>query len=922
MNEQVLVYEVKSSANENADKLFSDDRKYFYWNDTAFKNLNIGDFVFVVNTHSNLVLFSKLDKTNITVTVTGEKTFFSDSNKDFEVSGKWNKFIRLEIIGEYETPEDWKWKSLGSSETTYLNGERINTEKAANRILNINQLKELTNDTLSLEVLDASLENFTTLELKQEIIDAIESDLIQKDIEEKDFYFQKALSKFSEFESLQETTPGFFKQIYDSFINSNKTYKEFIKELPVDSPEHKLILLIGQLVSYCDINAAAKKQLNDYEDKRTLARSFVRQTDWVKSLLNFKANNNDFNLLPPSIKNALLYLKDPSSEVTMLSENHRMMVSKYLLKHSSYNKLTFVSTLLEYFKPYDIVPKNPINLTRIISNILYRFPNVKKLWFEKVEGLAVLDSTKWQEDAIDDLSGSKYIVFWWHRSPSKRAKVDKLLQETISDKGFFYVYYCERNEAVYRAKVIDFSYAQEYTSKNWNKNNDVAWFHPDFASYADDTGKSATILFLVDEFIHLATPIPFDKFEFFESEPPNRINLQPYSEVESDDENDSLNISNQRLNMPNKEIIQHAHTYITDRGFQYQYEEIANFYLALCAKPFVILAGISGTGKTQLPRKFAASLGFSKDQVLQLPVRPDWTDGSDLLGYTSLDGNFIPKDLTIAIRKAAATPDKPFFFILDEMNLARVEHYFSDFLSVIETRERVSGEIKTDPILREEVINSAKNKDDFSAIGWPQNLYLIGTVNMDETTHSFSRKVLDRANSIEMNEVDLNWINTNSAPVESLSNITNALFLTSYLTASELPDSERNSISSEMELLQQVNKILQKADLHFAYRVRDEIAFYLILNKKHDLIDSRLAFDFQLVQKILPRIHGSSERVQTVLVEILNLIEGKDFRSSNFEFSMLDGKIEIDNLKYRRASKKIIFMLKRFDDDRFTSFWL
>jgi hypothetical protein len=72
----------------------------------------------------------------------------------------------------------------------------------------------------------------------------------------------------------------------------------------------------------------------------------------------------------------------------------------------------------------------------------------------------------------------------------------------------------------------------------------------------------------------------------------------------------------------------------------------------------------------------------------------------------------------------------------------------------------------------------------------------------------------------------------------------------------------------------------------------------------------------------LPRIHGSSERVQTVLVELLNLLEGKDFRSSSFEFSMLTGKIDIDNLKYKRTSKKIIFMLKRFDDDRFTSFWL
>ena len=375
-----------------------------------------------------------------------------------------------------------------------------------------------------------------------------------------------------------------------------------------------------------------------------------------------------------------------------------------------------------------------------------------------------------------------------------------------------------------------------------------------------------------------------------------------------------------KLNM--KDLINHAHNYITNLGFQYQFEEIANFYLALRAKPFVILAGISGTGKTQLPRKFAAALGFSKEQVIQLPVRPDWTDSSDLLGYTSLDGNFIPKDLTLAIQKATANPDKPYFFILDEMNLARVEHYFSDYLSVIETRERVGKEIKTDPILREEILKTAKNKSDFKEMGLPQNLYLIGTVNMDETTHAFSRKVLDRANSIEMNEVDLNWINSNSNSVQKLTGISNSLFETSYISSAELTEADKESFKEWMELLQSVNKILQQADLQFAYRVRDEIAFYLTINIKNNLMENRMAFDFQLVQKILPRIHGSSERVQTVLVELLNLFEGKDFRSSNFEFSMLSGKIDMDNLQYKRASKKIIFMLKRFDDDRFTSFWL
>ncbi len=373
-----------------------------------------------------------------------------------------------------------------------------------------------------------------------------------------------------------------------------------------------------------------------------------------------------------------------------------------------------------------------------------------------------------------------------------------------------------------------------------------------------------------------------------------------------------------------KEIINHIHQYITSKGFQYQKDEIANFYLSLKAKPFVILAGISGTGKTQLPRKFAEAIGMDKkEQVIQVPVRPDWTDGSDLLGFTGLDNQFKPKDLTLAIQKAIATPDKPFFFLLDEMNLARVEHYFSDFLSVIETREwDKDGNVKTDPILRDEMILNAVNKENFQSLGWPQNLYLIGTVNMDETTHAFSRKVLDRANSIEMNDVNLIWMDELEEKKEKLENISNSFLATSFIESIDLSKENKDSIIKEMDILIEVNKILEKADLHFAYRVRDEVAFYLILNKEFDLMNANTAMDFQLVQKVLPRIHGSSERVQEVLVSLLNLLEGKDFKTNNFEYAFLDGKIDINNLKYKRASKKILFMLKRFDDDRFTSFWL
>ena len=928
MIEQVLVYEIKSSANPNFNLLFSDDKKYFHWNNTTFKNLNIGDYVFVVNTHSKQVLFTKLDKADIPITKNdNDQTVFVDLGKQYDVSGNYSTFIRLSIIAVFPTTVNWKWKSFGNSETTYLNGKRIDINKSENRLLNIKQLKELSQDQEYNDVLDFCMLNFTSGQLKKEIIEAIESELIQKLISEKEFHFQKAQLKFIEFEALTESQPGVFKDLLDDFINSKKAYKEFVTDLETNSEQYKIMLIIGQMISYCDQNAAGKKELNEYEDKRTLAKSFVRQPDWVKSLLNFKVNTNDINVLPPSIKNAIAYLKDPSTCFNMLSENHRAMVSKYLLRQSNYDQTTFPESLKKYFLPYNIDVTNNLNLTNIIITILYVFPSVKNLWFEKLGGVVVCDNTGWIENAIKEKGESKYIALWWDKSPSGGEKVLGLLKEAISnsEEKSFYIYYTIKKSAYYRARIVDFSAKDEYSNKDWNKNNDVAWYYPDFTDYkeirSNGSEKNARIIFLADLIEKLSTPIEVSNFDFYKGlDPPRQNNMQPYTEINFE----NIEIENTQVMKTTKEIIQHAHNYITSKGFKYKYEEIANFYLALRAKPFVILAGISGTGKTQLPKKFAESLGFSKEQIIQLPVRPDWTDSSDLLGYTSLDGNFKPKDLTIAIQKAMENPDKPYFFILDEMNLARVEHYLSDFLSIIETRNRENGSdiITTDSILREEVLFSALNSDKFQALGWPQNMFLIGTVNMDETTHAFSKKVLDRANSIEMNDVDLDWLTVNKVAIQNLTDISFSYFRTDYITSTDLLEDEKESIKDEMQLLKDINKILQQADLHFAYRIRDEIAFYLTLNNKNNLIDNQIAIDFQLVQKILPRIHGSSERVQTVLIELFNLLEGKSFRSKDFEFSMLEGKIDENTFKFKRASKKIIFMLKRFDDDRFTSFWL
>jgi energy-coupling factor transporter ATP-binding protein EcfA2 len=387
------------------------------------------------------------------------------------------------------------------------------------------------------------------------------------------------------------------------------------------------------------------------------------------------------------------------------------------------------------------------------------------------------------------------------------------------------------------------------------------------------------------------------------------------------------NNGNNKLNqeMSILQIVSHANKYIESKGFHFNLADISNFYLSLKTKPFVILAGVSGTGKTQLPRKFAEALGMGKEQLIQIPVRPDWTDGSDLLGYTGLDGQFKPKALSEAIKTAMeeGNRDKPFFFILDEMNLARVEHYFSDFLSIIETRQwDGEGKIVTDPIIRKETLDNALNKEAYEDFHWPENLYLIGTVNMDETTHAFSRKVLDRANSIEMNDIDLDWTTPNGQKTEPLQGVANSFFKTEYLHSIDLSEAEKKDFEKELELLKKVNAILQEADLHFAYRVRDEIAFYLIANKRFGLLSGlNEAMDFQLMQKVLPRIHGSSERIQKVLVKLYNLLEGTDYSHHQVPLEVLE-KTNQEDLKYKRSSKKIVFMLKRYEDDRFTSFWL
>lgn len=347
--------------------------------------------------------------------------------------------------------------------------------------------------------------------------------------------------------------------------------------------------------------------------------------------------------------------------------------------------------------------------------------------------------------------------------------------------------------------------------------------------------------------------------------------------------------------------------YIFARGFDYPEGLIENFYLSLKSKPFVILAGTSGTGKTRLVKLFAEAIGAAFKLV---SVRPDWSDGSDLFGHTDLNGNFIPGLVCSAFETAVSDPKRPVFLCLDEMNLARVEYYLSDFLSVIESREKVNGHIVTEGIAQ-------------YTNGIPENLYIIGTVNMDETTFPFSKKVLDRANTIEFSYVDL-MPKQRTGETFAPQMLPNSFLCTEYLVLATDCMEEAELVNRICTELQALNGKLVKANAHVGFRVRDEIVFYMLNNKKAgNLLTFEQALDNEIMQKILPRIQGSSAAIKTLLIDMFKFCMGSgsgiDADTGNVGEQM---KNAAASAKYPKSAEKIGYMMTRFEDDGFTSYWL
>lgn len=360
-------------------------------------------------------------------------------------------------------------------------------------------------------------------------------------------------------------------------------------------------------------------------------------------------------------------------------------------------------------------------------------------------------------------------------------------------------------------------------------------------------------------------------------------------------------------------------------GLDFDIELISRFAASLQSKPFVILSGLTGSGKTKLAESFAMCIAENDDQWMFLAVGADWTNRDSLLGFeNSLNQSYSlpPYNVPNFIQRAAKDLTKPYFLILDEMNLSVVERYFADFLSAIESSEK---EISLHHL---KGIESPPK-----SIKLPPNLFIIGTVNVDESTYMFSPKVLDRANTIEfrLSENDIKMFL--GKELEAL-DMDKLKFKGKAMAASFLKECKRN-IDADLHKKMNIRLMksfppLKSAGAEFGYRTIIEIRQLASQLDQFDLkgSDSRadkalkedIIFDIAILQKLLPKLHGSVGKLKIPLTTLAELC----FDDGKWDIHYLNADNDAggtsEDLRYPLSFEKIKSMYLRLMQNGFVSF--
>jgi hypothetical protein len=343
---------------------------------------------------------------------------------------------------------------------------------------------------------------------------------------------------------------------------------------------------------------------------------------------------------------------------------------------------------------------------------------------------------------------------------------------------------------------------------------------------------------------------------------------------------------------------------------------------ALMAKPFAIFTGLSGSGKTQLALRLGDWFGLAGNEPrhLVVAVRPDWTGPEALFGYPdalqpkSSDGRDawdVPRPLEFMLR-ASQEPERPYLMILDEMNLAHVERYFSDYLSAAESRERALPNLAREPSSGLWRIKPGAPE----LLPIPRNLWVVGTVNVDETTYMFSPKVLDRAFVFEF-RVTTQELSAELGRPSSLPAADPAV-LRSLLEISRddsWQDSQPHIARDQLvEELRTVHAVLASSGHEFGHRVMAESLRFAAIYAASGKPDADEVLDLIAMQKLLPRLHGSRRRLEPVL-KALMVWAGSEPGSEDINVVDADGDARLP-----RTAMKLRRMLASLRANQFVSF--